>query len=152
MLGPTRADVDAPIVADLDVAHVAADSTHDARAVAAAGVEVLRLAGLLALGDDVDRVAERRPHVVVVDAGGHDVDEHLVGADRRGGDDLALPGVAGLAEAVRAHDVGVHPWRHLAKRRAFSQSLEVPHRGSPPLKSSLARFTPLIPSRHAASA
>src|SRR4030095_15170075 len=97
------------LVADLDVLHVPSDGPHDPGAVAPARVEVFWLTRALALGDDVARPAVRGPHVVVVDARGHDVDQHLVGPGRRRRDDLALPGVAGLAEATLTADLGVHP-------------------------------------------
>ena len=78
IVGVPHAAVDDDVVADLDVRDVLADRPHDAARVAAADVEVLGLALLLARLDDVDRDAHRRPHVVVVDARGHHVDEHVV--------------------------------------------------------------------------
>ena len=112
------AAVDDDLVADLDVPHVLAYRPHDAGAVAAAGVEVLGLSLTLPLGDHVDGRAERGPDIVVVDAGGHDVDQHLVGADGRRLEDLALPRVTGRAEAALSHGVGVHSLRHDAQGRA----------------------------------
>ena len=129
------------LVADLDVLDVLADCPHDAGAVAAAGVEVLRLAQLQALRDDVERLAQRGPHVVVVDARGHHVDQHLVGADGRRRQHLALPRVARLAEAVLPDRERVHPLRDVSERRLVTQVVEICHeclRAYRPLK--LARF------------
>jgi len=97
------------LVSDRDVPDILAHRPHDAGAVAAARVEVLRLALPLTLGDDVERGAERCPDIVVVDARRHHVDEHLVRADARRGDHLTLPRVTGLAEAALTDDVGMHP-------------------------------------------
>src|SRR5437867_5744396 len=129
IVGTPRAAVPDDLGADLDVLHFAPDRPDDPRAVAATGVEVFGLACPLALGDNVERRAERGPHVVVVDAGGHHVDQHLVGAERRRGDDFPPPGVAWRAEAVLTHDVGVHPLRHFAERRSFTELTQIDHCG-----------------------
>jgi hypothetical protein len=119
------------LVADLDVGDVLADGIHDARGVAAADVEALRLACLVAGADDVDRDAEAGPHVVVVDAGCHDVDEHLVVGDRRDIDDLLLEGLQRRAEALRADQPGMHLRGDLAQGRLLAQVVEfLGHRGS----------------------
>src|SRR6266566_4314986 len=127
IVGAPPSAVHDDLVADLDVLHVASDGPDDSRAVAAPGVEVLRLARALALADHVERGAERGPDVVVVDARGHHVDQHLVRAGRRGGDDLATPGVAGLAEAVLADEIRVHPLGDFAERRPLTELAEVDH-------------------------
>src|ERR1700730_3626010 len=100
VIGPPPAAVYDNLVADLDVLHVPAERPHDAGAVAAARVEILGLAKLLALGDDVDGLAEGGPDIVVVDAGGHHVDQHLVGPDGRRGNDLPLPRIPRRAETA----------------------------------------------------
>src|SRR5215467_4826921 len=101
--------MDDDLVSDSDVPDVLPDGPDDAGAVAAARVEILGLALSLALGDDIDRRPEGGPDVVVVDPGRHDVDQHLVGADARRLEHLALPRVARLAEASLTDGVGVHP-------------------------------------------
>src|SRR5262249_9226214 len=121
------AGVDDDLVAGLDVGHVLTDRPHDAGAVAAAGVEVLGLAAALPLRDHVERIAERRPDVVVVDPRRHHVDENVLRADGRRGDDLALPRVARLTEAVLADEVRVHLLRHLAERRSLTEIVEIGH-------------------------
>src|SRR3989475_4691974 len=114
-------------VTDPDARHVPPDGPDDSRAVAAAGVEVLGLARPLALGDHVERRPQCRPDVVVVDARGHDVDQHLVGTERRRRDDLATPGIARLTEAVLSNEVRVHPRRDLAEWRSPSQPAKGDH-------------------------
>ncbi len=113
------------LVADLDVLDVLADRPHDARAVAAAGVEILRLAELLPLRNHVEGLAQGGPHVVVVDARCHHVDQHLVGADGGRGQHLALPGVAGRAEAVLPHRERVHALRDFSEGRLVAQVVEI---------------------------
>src|SRR4029450_4494822 len=80
-----------------------------------------RLAGVLPLRDEVQGWAERGPHVVVVDARRHDVDQHLVGPDGWGGQDLAFPCVLRRAEAALSHREGVHALRHFAERGPVAQ-------------------------------
>src|SRR5262245_1487305 len=79
-------------------------------------MEVVRLAGGLANGDDVDGDATRGPDVVVVDAGGHDGDQHLVRLEGRDVDLFGLEGSARLAQAILAHHLRVHAARDLAER------------------------------------
>src|SRR5262249_29242646 len=82
-----HAAVDDDLVADLHVPDRAAHLPDDPGGVAAADVEAggVGKVGILRprLGH-VDRYAERRPYVVVVDAGGHHPDEHLVGLELGG--------------------------------------------------------------------
>ena len=129
--GSHQPEWDDDLVTDRDVVDLIADAPDDARAVAATGVEVLRLALALAVGDDVDRGAERGPDVVVVDAGRHDVDQHVLRADLGGRDDLALPGVARFAEAVLADQEGVHLFGHVTERRALTEIADFHFAGSP---------------------
>ena len=89
---------------------------HDARGVAAADVKVVGLAGPLAHGDHVHRDSPGRPHVVVVDPGRLNLDEHLPGPGRRGVDLLDAESLARSPESLdpdhlRGHapgDVGDH--------------------------------------------
>src|SRR5262249_39147265 len=81
-----------------------------------ARVEVLGLAQVLPLGDHVEGLAEGGPDVVVVDPGSHHVDEHLLGPDGGCRDDLALPGLAGLPEAVLPDEIGVHARGNVSQR------------------------------------
>src|SRR5437773_626044 len=127
VVGSPPAAVDDHRVADRDVRHVTTDGPDDARAVAAAGVEILGLARPLTLADHVERRAERGPDVVVVDPRRHHVDQHLVGADRRRRDGLAPPGIARRAEPALPHDVRVHALRHLAHPRSLAEIVQVCH-------------------------
>ena len=113
--------MDDDLVAGADVRYLIADREHDARAVAAAGMEIFGLSLSLPVGDDVDGYAERRPDIVVVDPGCHDVDQHVERTDLGGVDDFALPGVPGLAEAILAHEECVHLLRYLAQRRTIAE-------------------------------
>src|SRR5712691_3534551 len=128
VIGPPPAAVNDDLVADLDVLDVFAGGPHDARAIAAAGVEVFGLAQLLALGDDVEGLAESGPDIVVVDAGGHHVDQHLVGPDGRRGNGLSLPRIPRLTETVLPDEIRVHPRRHFAERRLLADVVEICHR------------------------
>ena len=124
------AGMDHHLVAGPDVRDLRANRLDDAGAVAAAGMEIFRLALAHPLLDDVDRVTERRPDIVVVDARRHDIDEHLVGLERRNRNDLMLPGVLRFAEPVLAHEEGMHRLGHFAERRLFAQSAEFHRAGS----------------------
>jgi len=72
----------------------------------------LRAESLLPRLDDIDRDAHRGPHVVVVDAGGHHVDQHVARAQRGDGDRLFLERVPGLAEAFGADHLRQHLLGH----------------------------------------
>ena len=111
--------------ADLDIGDLGPYRPDDSRAVTAAGVKVFRLTLLLTVCDHVDGISEGRPHVVVVDAGRHHVDEHVLRSDFRGRDHLALPGLGRLAEPVLAHQERVHVGGHLAERWAVAEIAEV---------------------------
>src|SRR5262249_40058341 len=108
IIRPPPSAVDDDLITHLDVLDVLADRPDDAGAVAAARVKVLRLALSLPLGDHVDGRAERGPHVVVVDAGRHHIDEPFVRSDAGRRNHLALPGVARLAEAILPDQERVH--------------------------------------------
>ena len=123
------AAVDDHFVTDLKVGHGRADLVDDAGRVAAADVKVLRLALLLTHLDDVHRHAERGPDIVVVDPGGHDVEQHLMGCNGRDRHDLLLEAVLGLSEAVLAHQPGMHVLGHDAERRRFSDGVAVSYGG-----------------------
>src|SRR3954454_3662430 len=103
--------VDDDLVALLPARDARADLPDDARGVRAADVvAVLRVVAVL---HDRHRLAERRPDVVVVDAGRHHADDDLEGAGLRYFDLLDLEGVLGLAEALLADDPGGHLGRQL---------------------------------------
>ena len=120
-----RAAVDHHLVADFDVGDVLADLVDDAAGVAPADVEVLRFAGLVARCDDVDRNAEAGPYVVVVDAGRHDVDQHLVVGGLWNVDCLDLPRLSRLAEAFRPYHPGVHFGWHVAQRWLLADGIQI---------------------------
>jgi hypothetical protein len=108
-------------VADLDVVHVVAGGVDNSRRVAAADMKIRMIVlRFLARADHVHRRAERRPHVVEIDARRHYVNEHFVGADFRHGNFLDLERMLGVAEAVRANHLRVHLLGHLPDRRHLS--------------------------------
>ena len=108
IVGLPHAAVHDDVVADLHVRDVLADGPHHAARVAAADVKVLELAFLLPRLDDVDGDPHRRPHVVVVDARGHHVDEHVAWTERRYRQRLLLERVARLAEPLGADHLREH--------------------------------------------
>ena len=107
-------------VAHFDVGHVLADRVDDAGRVAAADVEVFRLAALVTGSDDIDRKAEARPDVVVVDSRRHHVHQHFVVGDGRGIHHFLLKRLRRLAETVRADQPGVHFLRNFAQGRPIT--------------------------------
>jgi hypothetical protein len=131
-------------VADLDVRDVLAHGIHDAGGVTAADVEGRLIAAVVAAGmrlvagaDDVDGDAQAGPHVVVVDARGHDVDEHLVVGDRRHVDDLLLERLLRRAEPLGADQPGVHLLGDLAQGRLLADLVDVLGHGASSLDGSL---------------
>ena len=77
--------VDDDLVADLPALDLGADRPDDARGVGAGDV-----IGLLVHVERRDRLAERRPDAVVVDARRHHQNEHVVAVERPGRHDLDL--------------------------------------------------------------
>ncbi len=115
------AAVDHDLVANRDLGDLVANGPDDARAVASAGVKILGLALLLAVGDDVDGITEGCPHVVEVYSRRHDVDENVLRPHGGSRDHLAPPRFLGFAEAVLTDHEGVHLFGHFAKRCPISQ-------------------------------
>ena len=112
--------VDDDLVADLPALHLGADRPDDARGIRARDVE-----RLLVHVERRDRQAEPGPDAVVVDAGGHHEDQHLVLADRVRGHDLELHGLLGRAVPVAPDHPGVHVLRHVPERRDLADLVEV---------------------------
>src|SRR5262249_56087073 len=72
-----------------------------------------------------DRNAEAGPHTVVVDAAGHDINQHFVLADRPRRQDLELHGDFRRTVALLTDRPGVHLWRDVTKRRNFADLVKV---------------------------
>ena len=103
--------VDDDLVAGLPAGHALADLPDDPGGVGAADVVVL--VGVVA--EHRDGLAERRPDVVEVHAGGHHAHDHLERAGLRDLDLLELEGVDRLALALLADHPGRHRRRELAR-------------------------------------
>src|SRR5205807_7261157 len=101
------------LVARLPAGHALADLPHDAGRIRAA--DVVSPLGMVAVGEHRDWLALRRPHVVVVHAGGHHSNDHLERAGLRNLDLLELESVKWLALALRADDPCGHGRRELAR-------------------------------------
>ena len=76
--------------------------------------DVMTELGMVAVLHDRDGLAQRRPHVVVVDPGGHHADDHLEGGGLGDLDLLQLEGVLGLSLALLADHPGGHRVGQLA--------------------------------------
>ncbi len=100
------------LVAGLPAGHARADLPHDPRGVRAA--DVVAELGVVAVLHHRHRLAERGPHVVVVDARRHHAHDHLERARLGHLDLLDLEGVLRFAEALLADDPGGHRGGQLA--------------------------------------
>jgi hypothetical protein len=112
--------VDDDLVADLPALHLGADLPDDAGGIRAGDV-VLALVHV----EGGDRLAEAGPDAVVVHAGGHDVDQHLVVADVPDGQHLELVRLLGRSMALAPNGPGVHLRRHVPEGRHFAHLVQV---------------------------
>src|SRR6185437_13827504 len=96
--------VDDDLVAGLPAGDALADLPHDPRGVGAA--DVVAPLGVIAVAPDAHGLAQRRPHVVEVHAGGHHAHDHLERAGLGYLDLLQLERVDRLALALLADDPG----------------------------------------------
>ena len=112
--------VDDDFVSDLPALHLGADRPDDSRGVRARDVE-----RLLVHVERRDRQAEARPDAVVVHAGCHHEDEHLILADRVRRHDFELHGLFGRPMAVAPDDPGVHVLGHMPERRNLADLVEI---------------------------
>ena len=124
--------MDHDLVADRQSGHRVANFVDDARGVGAANVKGLGLPRLLACGDHVLRHPGGGPHVVVVHAGGHHVDQHFVRPDVRDIDDFLSEAIDWFPEAVRANYPSVHLRRHIPQWRRVADVVEPFHEAEPP--------------------
>src|SRR5437763_1041019 len=111
--------------------HALADLPHDAGGVGAA--DVVAPVGVVSVPEDRDRLAERRPNVVEVDAGGHHAHDHLERARLGELDLFELEGVLGLALAFGTYDPGGHRLRQLARLHVQLRDLRYVYGHGPPL-------------------
>ena len=101
--------VDDDLVADLPAGDALADLPDDSGGVGAA--DVVAELGVVAVGEDRDRFAQRGPDVVEVHPGRHHADDDLEGAGLRDLDLLELEGVFRLALALLPDHPGSHRLR-----------------------------------------
>src|SRR3990172_6558089 len=128
------AAVEDDLVADIYAADVLTDGVDDAGGAAAADVEAGLVAGVARLpggADGVDGDAERRPDVVEVDAGGHDTDEDVAGAEAGQGHDLVGEGVDRLPRGGLADDLGGDALGHDAQGRHLADVVDLGRRRHP---------------------
>ena len=113
------------LIANLHVCNVFAYGVNNAGSVGPSDVKVLRLAAALSRFDDVDGGTKSGPHVVVIHAGCHDIDEGVVGPDFGYRDDFCLEGVLGVSEPILADDLCVHLRGYVAQRGRFAEWVEI---------------------------
>src|SRR6185437_12609711 len=104
--------VDYDLVTWLPAGHAGADLPHDAGGVRSA--DVMAPARMIAVSPHANRLAECRPHVVEVHAGGHDAHDHLERLRLGYLDLLDLEGIGRFALALLADYPGGHRPRELA--------------------------------------
>ncbi len=109
------------LVARLPAGDAGADLPHDAGGVGAA--DVVAELGVVAVAHDRHGLAERGPHVVVVDAGRHHAHDHLERARLGHLDLLELEGVLRFAVALLADDPGGHRLGQLARLGVYLRRL-----------------------------
>ena len=112
--------VDDDLVADLPALDLGADRPDDARGVGAGDV-----IGILVHVERRDRLAERRPDAVVVDARRHHENEHVVAVELPGRHDLDLHRLFRRPVPLLADGPGVHRLRHMAERGNFADLVEI---------------------------
>src|SRR5690348_6393810 len=101
--------VDDDLIADFPAPDFGADRPDHARGVRAGNVK-----GMLVAVERRYRNAEPGPDAVIVDAAGHDIDQHFFLGDRPGWHDLALHRRFRRAVALLADRPGVHFLRNMA--------------------------------------
>ncbi len=112
--------VDDDFVADLPALDLGADRPDDAGGVGAGDVE-----RMLVAVERRDRLAEAGPDAVVIDAAGHDVDQHFVLGDRPGRNHLELHRRFRRAVAFLADRPSIHVRGHMAERRNLADLVEI---------------------------
>ena len=112
--------MDDDLVADLPALHLGADRVDNAGRIRSGDV-----VGQFVNVEDGDRCAEAGPDAVIVDAGRHHENEHLVTVDLPGRYDLDLHRLLGRAVPLAADRPGIHVLRHMAERRDLAHLVEI---------------------------
>ena len=107
-------------VADLPAPHLGTDRPDDAGGVGAGDMK-----WILVHVERRDRLAEAGPDAVIIDAAGHDVDQHLVLGDRPGRHHFALHRRLRRPVPFLADGPGVHFRRHMPERRNLADLVEI---------------------------
>ena len=112
--------VDDDLVADLPALDLGADRPDDAGGVGAGDV-----IGELVDVEHRDRLAERGPDAIVIDAGRHHQNQHVMAVELPGGHHLELHRLLGRPVPLLADDPGVHLGGHVPERRNLADVVEV---------------------------
>ena len=112
--------VDDDLVADFPAFDLVADGPDDARSIRPCNV----VFGLVNV-ERADRLAEPGPNAVVVDAGGHHQDQHLVAIQRPGRHDLELHSLFRRTVALAADRPGIHVLGDMAERWNLAKLVEI---------------------------
>ncbi len=107
--------MDHNFVADLPALYLGAHGPHDSGRVAACDVK-----GIFVNVDRRQRCAQRRPHAVVIDAGCHHQNQHIMRIKRPGRHHLQLHGGFRRPVSFLADRPGMHLGRDMAQRRNFA--------------------------------
>jgi hypothetical protein len=124
--------VDDHVIAGGEARDVGPDRVDDPGRVRSDDVEVGRLTPSRLGLRHVDGHPARRPHVVEVDAGGHDHHERVRRTDLGDLDHLVADRFPRLAEAVGTNQLRVHPSRHLTDGRELTYLVQVLRHGTFP--------------------
>src|SRR5215469_15506143 len=108
------------LVANLPALDLGANCPDDAGRVRACNV-----IGLLVAIERGDRRAERSPKPIIVNAGGHGEEQHVVAIELPGGYDLQLHGLIGRAMPLFPDGPCIHFRRHMAERGNFADLIEI---------------------------
>ncbi len=112
-------------VADLDIGNILANRVNDSRCVAAADVKIaVVVVRFLACRDYVNRRSQRCPDVVVVDSGGHHINEDFVGLQFGHVNLLDLEGLPRMPKTIGPDKLAVHVFGHVPDRGHFADFVD----------------------------
>ena len=112
--------MDDDLVADLPALDLVPNLPDDPRSIGPRDV-----IGRAVAVERADRLTQTRPDPVIVDAGRHHQDQHLVAVDLPGIDHLDLKALVGLAMPLATNGPGIHLLGHIPQRRHFTDLVEI---------------------------